>query len=101
MLHSAVERNLQVAVEVVIDVCHRLHSLSGATPAANAREAVEGCVKLGVLQSADTLSQMIGFRNLIVHRYEFIDTQVLIDVVNGHLSDFDDFRGSVLAYVDS
>jgi uncharacterized protein YutE (UPF0331/DUF86 family) len=101
IVHSAVERNLQVAVEIVIDICHRIHSLSGRSPAANAREAVEGCVDLGVLESTETLSRMIGFRNLVVHRYEYIDTNVLIEIVNSHLDDFDGFREQVLSYVDS
>jgi uncharacterized protein YutE (UPF0331/DUF86 family) len=101
ILHGAVERNLQVAVEIVIDICHRLHSLSGKSPAANAREAVEGCVELGVLETTETLSRMIGFRNLVVHRYEYIDTNILIDVVNNHLEDFELFRKKVLNYVDS
>lgn len=101
VLHSAVERNLQVAVEIVIDICHRLHSLSGKSPASNAREAVEGCVELGVLSSTETLSRMIGFRNLVVHRYEYVEAAILIDIVNNHLDDFDDFRTNVLSYVDS
>ncbi|HIB66747.1 MAG TPA: DUF86 domain-containing protein [Phycisphaerales bacterium] len=101
VLHSAIERSLQVAVEIVIDICHRLNSLSGRSPAASARDAVEGCVKLGVLSSTDTLSHMIGFRNLVVHRYEHVETQILIDIVNNHLDDFDDFRAKVLDYVSS
>lgn len=101
VLHSAIERNLQVAVEIVIDICHRLNSLSGRSPAASARDAVEGCVKLGVLSSTDTLSHMIGFRNLVVHRYEYVETRILIDIVNNHLDDFDDFRAKVLDYVSS
>ena len=99
VLHSAIERSLQVAVEIVIDICHRLNSLSGRSPAASARDAVEGCVKLGVLSSTDTLSHVIGFRNLVVHRYEHVETQILIDIVNNHLDDFDDFRAKVLDYV--
>ena len=101
VLHSAIERSLQVAVEIVIDICHRLNSLSGRSPAASARDAVEGCVKLGVLSSTDTLSHVIGFRNLVVHRYEHVETQILIDIVNNHLDDFDDFRAKVLDYVSS
>ena len=101
VLHSAIERSLQVAVEIVIDICHRLNSLSGRSPAASARDAVEGCVKLGVLNSTDTLSHMIGFRNLVVHRYEYVETRILIDIVNNHLDDFDDFRAKVLDYVSS
>lgn len=101
ILHSAVERNLQVAVEIVIDICHRILSLSGKTPASNAREAVEGCVELGVFESTETLSRMIGFRNLVVHRYEYVEVGILIDIVNNHLDDFEDFQARVLSYVAS
>jgi uncharacterized protein YutE (UPF0331/DUF86 family) len=44
---------------------------------------------------------MVGFRNLVVHRYEYVDPCILIDIVNDHLDDFDDFRARVLRYVDS
>ncbi len=98
---GAVERNLQVAVEIMIDVCHRLHSLAGRPPASSAREALEGCVELGVLESASTYSKMIGFRNLIVHAYEYVDTSILLDVINNHLADFEKFRQEVLSYVES
>jgi len=38
---KAVERNLQILVEVVIDVCQRLLSLAGQTPATTGRDAVD------------------------------------------------------------
>lgn len=101
ILCSAVERKLQVAVEIVVDVCHRLISLSGETPSATSREALERCVALGALGEAGVYSKMVGFRNLVVHRYEFIDHSILLDIVNEHLDDFESFREEILGYVDS
>lgn len=101
ILRGAVERNLQVAVEIVIDVCHRLHSLAGKPPASSAREAVEGCVQLGVLKEASAYAKMIGFRNLVVHAYEYVDNAILLDIVNSHLTDFEIFSREVLEYVGS
>ena len=95
----AVERDLQVAVEIVIDVCQRLLSLSGRPPAATAREAVEGCVGLGVLGESEPYRQMVGFRNIVVHRYEFVNPDILLTLVNPHLDDFERFVTEVLAYV--
>lgn len=95
----AVERDLQVAVEIVIDVCQRLISLAGRPPAASAREAVEGCVALGVLSEAEPYRQMVGFRNIVVHRYEFVNPDILLALVNHHLADFERFIEEVLAYV--
>ena len=96
----AVERDLQVAVEIVIDVCQRLISLAGRPPASNSREAVEGCVALGALESAEPFRQMVGFRNIVVHRYEFVAPEVLLTLVNDHLGDFERFIEEVMAYVE-
>jgi uncharacterized protein YutE (UPF0331/DUF86 family) len=100
MVLRAVERDLQVAVEIVIDVCQRLISLAGRAPASSSREAVEGCVALGALSSAEPYCRMVGFRNIIVHRYEFVEPGVLLRLVNDHLEDFQRFIEEVLAYVD-
>jgi uncharacterized protein YutE (UPF0331/DUF86 family) len=95
----AVERDLQVLVEIVIDICQRLISLAGQTPAATGVDAVERCIQLGALSDAEAYRHMVRFRNYIVHRYERVDAAVLVDVVNQRLPDFDQFRTEVLAYV--
>jgi uncharacterized protein YutE (UPF0331/DUF86 family) len=95
----AVERNLQVLVEIVIDVCQRLISLSHQTPAATGTEAVERCIQLGALSRNIAYEKMVGFRNFIVHRYERVDVEILVDMVNRRLEDFERFRNEVLDYV--
>jgi uncharacterized protein YutE (UPF0331/DUF86 family) len=97
----AVERNLQVMVEIVVDVCQRVLSAAGQTPASTGREAVERCVQMGVLSRPETYEKMIQFRNFIVHRYERVDVEILVDIVNRRLADFERFRSEVLAYVQA
>jgi len=94
----AIERNLQVSVEVVIDVCQRLLSLTGQSPATTGRDAVARCVQLGILSDDESYGKMVQFRNFIVHRYERVDVAILVDMVNRRLPDFDRFRDEVLAY---
>lgn len=96
----AVERDLQVAVEIVIDVCQRLASLAGMPPAATAREAFEACASLGAISCADPFRNMVGFRNIVIHRYEFVDPNILLALVNEHLGDFGRFLEEVMTYVD-
>ena len=48
----AVEGDLQVLVEIVIDVCQRLISLAGQTPATTGADAVERCIQLGACSLA-------------------------------------------------
>jgi len=97
----AVERNLQIAVEILVDVCHRVLAGTGQAPATNSRDALERCQSLGALQSAAKYRPLIGFRNLLVHRYEFVDTAILVDIINNHLSDLDEFRKEIETYAAS
>jgi uncharacterized protein YutE (UPF0331/DUF86 family) len=100
-IQRAVERDLQILAEVVIDVCQRLLSLADQTPATTGADAIERCVKLGVLTSVDPYRRMVQFRNFIVHRYEKIDVTILVDVVNRRLGDFEQFKREVLSYARS
>ena len=87
----AIERDLQVLAEVVIDVCQRVIACAGQAPAPTSADAIERCVDLGALGSPDPYRTIAQFRNFIVHRYEHVDVSVLVDVVNNRLHDFDSF----------
>src|SRR5262245_36032035 len=69
-IQSMVERNLQLAIEVVISVCEQvIASLALPTPESG-REALASLADAGVLtqELAGTLQQAVGFRNIIVHQ---------------------------------
>jgi len=95
----AVERDLQILVEIVIDVCQRLLALAGRGPVDTGAEAVRACVALGALEDPAPYRRMIQFRNFVAHRYEHVDPGVLADIVRNRLGDFDRFREEVLSYV--
>lgn len=94
----AIERNLQVLVEIVIDICQRIIALDNEPPATTSGEAVERCIKNGIISNRDAYRKMVQFRNFVVHRYENVDIGILIDVVNNRLSDFSTFRNEILKY---
>jgi uncharacterized protein YutE (UPF0331/DUF86 family) len=98
-IQRAIERDLQLLVEIVVDICQRLIALAGQSPAISGGDAVERCIQIGVLTQAKAYQQMVSFRNFIVHRYDRIDVEILVDVVNNRLGDFEQFRDEVLAYV--
>jgi uncharacterized protein YutE (UPF0331/DUF86 family) len=95
----AVERDLQVLIEVMIDVCQRLIALAGLVPTVTAGEAVARCVHLGALSQDEPYHRMVQFRNFIVHHYDQVDIDILVEIVNRHLSDVERFRDEILAYV--
>ncbi|MBU4225899.1 MAG: DUF86 domain-containing protein [Chloroflexi bacterium] len=87
--------------QIVIDVCQRILSVKGQTPANTGAEAIERCIQLGALSRHTGYEKMVRFRNFIVHRYERIDLAILVGMVNRYLSDFDRFREEILNYVQS
>jgi uncharacterized protein YutE (UPF0331/DUF86 family) len=95
----AIERDLQILVEIVVDVCQRIVSLSGQTTPTTGREAVERCCQLGVLSGYQPYTRMVQFRNFIVHRYERVDGSILVEMVNERLGDFERFRQEIMKYV--
>jgi len=95
LLQSATERVLQVAIEVIIDIAERLIALKGAGPVATASEAIERLVALGILKSAMPYSDMVRFRNRIVHEYETTDPAILYSIAVDHRADFCRFRDEI------
>ena len=51
-----------------------------------------------MLSSVDPYRQMVQFRNFIVHRYENVDVQILVDIVNHRLAEFERFREEALRH---
>ena len=90
-----IERSLQICVEIVIDIAQRILSLEKRQPAATAFEALKGLEAMGIIKEAEKYRSMIQFRNFIVHRYEQIDSEVLISILQNHLDDFAAFRDEV------
>jgi uncharacterized protein YutE (UPF0331/DUF86 family) len=99
LVRRAVERDLQVLVEVIIDVCHRIISLEGQGPATGGVDAIKRCIDKGILTKSDVYPEMVRFRNFLVHRYESVDVNILASLVSNHLLDFYRFREEIVAYV--
>ncbi|MCF6174392.1 MAG: DUF86 domain-containing protein [Victivallaceae bacterium] len=85
------ERSLQVMIEIIIDIAERVIAIENAGPAETAGRAIEKLVELKVITKPDPYVDMVRFRNLIVHRYEAIEPELLYTIATAKLSDFDSF----------
>jgi uncharacterized protein YutE (UPF0331/DUF86 family) len=92
-----VEHTLQLAAQAALDVAsHIVSDESLGEPQAN-RELFDLLARGGWLDPslAQRLSQMAGFRNLLVHGYGDVDLAVVEDVVRNRLGDLLDFVQAV------
>ena len=100
-LRAMTERALQVCLEIVIDVAERLLALKGAGPAASGAECINKLAALGVIKTPEPYTEMIRFRNLLVHQYEIVDPFILYNIATARLADFRRFRDEIDAALQS
>ncbi len=97
-LRDIVERNLEVAAQCCIDICHRIIVIEGAQKPRDYHEAILRMGELGVLPPdfADHLAPIAGFRNILIHEYVAVDW----DEVYDNLANLDDlYRFAALVRV--
>ena len=94
-LQRMTERVLQVMVEVVIDIAERIIAQKNAGPTATAAEAIEKLVELRVTKTTKPYTDMVRFRNLIIHQYEEIDPAIVFNIAKNQLDVFRQFRDEI------
>ena len=102
ILRGYVERTLQVCVQICLDVGGHLIAELSLRPPADSRDVFlilneEGIVSDDLLPD---LTNIVGFRNLIVHDYARIDDRLVYTVLQDHVADFGRFAASVAAFLE-
>lgn len=100
-LNKGIERSIQVCIESVIDIAHRIISLEGSTPCITAGEALDAIERLNVIETASLYKPMVQFRNVVVHQYEGVDKEIVVTVLSKHLNDFERFISEVRNYAEN
>lgn len=95
LLSNALERALQVSVEVMIDVSERILALEKQPPGDGAAANMCKLGALGVLKDPEVYMDMVRFRNFIVHRYEYVDADIIYDIAKNKLGLFRDFAEEI------
>jgi len=85
-LQSIAERNLQIAVEFVIDLCNMLISDLDLKFPETYKEAIVILQEAKIIEPklSKKLQQLVGLRNIIVHMYADVRAEIIYD----NLADF-------------
>ncbi len=102
-LKRAVERSLQVAVEICLDIGRRLIALRGWRYPQDNKDVFQVLYEEGVISEEllPALVNMARFRNLIVHDYARIDDALVYAILKKHLDDFDAYAKAISRYLQS
>ena len=96
-----VERFLHLAIEEVIDVANHIVSFEQWREPSGYRDLLKILSEKGIIPE-DQLSRfqnMASFRNMLVHRYENIDEELVYGFFNKHLADFKLFSTLIRQWV--
>jgi len=100
-LRGAVERYMQLAIEIVIEIGEMIIAEEGLSKPETYREVMEILGKNRVLQPAfaKRLAPAAGFRNILIHRYGELDLNELYRHLQEDVSDFDTFAMQISKYL--
>ena len=91
LLQNALERALQVSIEVMIDVSERILALNQIRPLPSAAENMQKLQDLKIIPARPEYAEMVKFRNFIVHRYERIDLEIIYSILKNKLGMFKEY----------
>jgi len=96
-----IERNIELAVEQMIDVCRHLVSGLDLKEPETYSECFELLVQKGIVdaRNLDTFRQMARFRNFLIHAYDGIDDSVTYGIYKQKLNDFSVFVSEIRDYL--
>jgi uncharacterized protein YutE (UPF0331/DUF86 family) len=93
----------QVSVESCIDVSNHIIASERFRAPKSYVETFEILVEKGVIAKdfLPALRQMVQFRNRLVHLYWEVDVEVIYDLLQKNLGDFETFTSQILRYLSN
>jgi len=91
----------QVSVECCLDVSNHIIASERLRAPKNYAESFEILAEQGILPKPflPTLRQIVQFRNRLVHLYWEVDAEIIYEILQKNLDDFDHFTRHVVSYM--
>ncbi len=96
----ACERLLQICIETVLDICNILLSDLKLGLPSDEEDVFKKLLEKNIISKkiADILSEMKGFRNILVHKYGEVDNEKVFDNLS-KLNDFENFKEEIIKFL--
>ncbi len=100
---AAAESFLRRSLEAVFDIGRHILAKSGQVELAGEYKSIaSGLVKVGAVSKelGDTLIEMAGYRNRLVHLYHMVEAEELYYIVQNNTSDLIEFVRQINKFID-
>ena len=96
-----VERTLQIMIECCADIANHVISDEGLRAPNSYADCFLVLKEHGVVSEglAPRLVLMAKFRNVVVHQYDEVDSDIVVSILHSHLDVFTSFRDEILSYL--
>lgn len=101
-LSGAIERYLEVSLECVLDIGEMVISKGGFRKPETYKEIIEILGEEGILpdEFAERFAEAAKLRNILVHMYVEIDIEMIYEILQNNLDDFNDFARYIARYIE-
>jgi len=95
------ERHLQIAIQSVIDIGHRVVADMDLGLPQDYKDVFRILTNRNIISEAlgKKLESMTGMRNILVHDYLRVDAHLIYSALQNDLNDFDEFAASILKLI--
>ena len=98
-----IERNLELAIEQMVDICKHFISRLDLKEPETYSECFEILFTEGIIpeRTLETFKAMARFRNILIHAYDGIDDSITYGIFTKHLGDFKKYIKNIRNYLQS
>ena len=96
-----VDRTLQVMIETCLDIAGHIISDSGYRIPKNYADAFRVLCENNILKKelSATMEKITKFRNIIVHDYDKVDSEIVVAILKKDLNDFSEYKKAILVFL--
>ncbi len=101
-IQRIVERTLHLLIETCFDIANQIISDEGFRIPETYADTFVVLFENNVIDEnlSKNMQKMAKFRNILVHHYEKIDPAIIISILGKNLEDFEEFKKSILIYLN-
>jgi len=102
-IQRIIERTLQMMLETCTDIAGHIISDRGYRIPTSYADTFKVLYEKNILDKGlfETMEKMARFRNIVVHHYDRIDADIVIDILSRDLDHFSDYKDAIIDMLET
>jgi uncharacterized protein YutE (UPF0331/DUF86 family) len=98
-----IERTLQMMIEICVDIASHIIADKGYRVPKSYSDTFKVLHEENIVSSKlfNSLNKMAKFRNIIVHHYDNVDTEIVVGILKKDLKDLTSYKDAIISFLKS